>query len=107
MGGRSGAAILWWVAVKGHAVCFFLFSLLRFFAPLSPPTPFSFDPKSTMSSPYDAMHVDATTLKLYLNGQWVESTSGKTVQINNPASPDGTDAAFKVQGKCSRKGDAG
>jgi|APGre2960657444_1045066.scaffolds.fasta_scaffold953558_1 hypothetical protein len=54
-----------------------------------------------MTSPYDAMHVDATTLKMLIGGEWISSESKKTVAINNPSAEGET--AFRVQGEGSKK----
>ena len=50
------------------------------------------------SSVYADMHTADGALKLYLEGEWRESASGKTVAIGNPCEEGSV--AFKVQGPC-------
>lgn len=53
-------------------------------------------PSTTMTDPFYAdMYAADGSLKMFINGEWKTSTSGKTVNIGNPT----TEAvAFRVQG---------
>jgi len=73
---------------------------LRFFSrfflrPRSFPSSFE-----TMSSFYSEIHAPSGAYKAFINGEWRESTSGKTVAINNPTTEG---VAFQVQGKFEKE----
>lgn len=49
---------------------------------------------------YSEIIAPSGAYKAYINGEWRESTSGKTVAINNPTTEG---VAFQVQGKSKNK----
>ena len=56
---------------------------------------------ATMTGLYEQCLGASGAYKWYINGEWKESSSGKTVKILNPST---NDTAFEVQGEqCSKQ----